>query len=118
MRPLAGKYADRLAALCLLLMAVFATARGARLPVPAWLAGIAAWTALVLLWRGLDRRQRQQSLMLMAIGLAALAWAGWRSGAFPWLGVLTNNTALLGMLVSVSFLQLLGLEPGCMPSAR
>ena len=119
MRPLAGKYADRFAALCLLLMAVFAIAGGARLPVPAWLAGIAGWTALVLLWRGLDLRQRQQSLMLMAIGLAALAWVGWRSGAFPWLGVLTNNTALLGMLVSVSFLQLLGLEEsGTLPRGR
>lgn len=114
-----AKHADRFAALCLLLMAAFAIAGGARLPVPAWLAGIAAWTALALLWRGLDRRQRRQSLILMAIGVAALAWVGWRSGEFPWLGVLTNNMALLGMLVAVSFLQLLGLEEsGTLPRGR
>ncbi len=114
-----AKHADRFAALCLLLMAAFATAVGARLPLPAWLAGIAAWTALALLWRGLDRRQRRLSLILMAIGVAALAWVGWRSGQFPWLGVLTNNMALLGMLVAVSFLQLLGLEEsGTLPRGR
>lgn len=119
MPRLVAKHADRFAALSLLLMAAFATARGAGVPVPAWLAGIAAWTALALLWRGLDHRQRKISLILMAIGVVALAWVAWRSGEFPWLGVLTNNMALLGMLVAVSFLQLLGLEDsGALPRGR
>ena len=103
----------------MLAMTCFAVANGAQLGVPAWLAGAAAWGAAMLLWPALDRRQRRQAWWLIGAGVAALAWVGWHTGRVPWLGVLTNNTALLGMLAAVSFLQLIGLgETGEAPRGR
>ncbi|MCB1960312.1 MAG: hypothetical protein KDE68_07280, partial [Rhodocyclaceae bacterium] len=110
------KHADRLAALLLLVMTACAVAGGARFDVPEWLAGAAAWGAAALLWPTLDHRQRRQAWLLIGVGIAALGWVLWRDGRVPWLGVLTNNTALLGMLAAVSFLQLIGLgETAALP---
>ncbi|MBR0565073.1 hypothetical protein J5J83_02950 [Azoarcus sp. L1K30] len=105
----ARKHADRLAALLILTMAIVAMLSGARIGVPVWLGGLAAWAAVALMWPGLDRRQRRLSWGLIGIGLAALLWAGWQTGQWYWMGILTKNVTLLGMLAAVSFLQLLGL---------
>lgn len=110
MPPFVRKHAERFAAWLILSMMLFALCTGARLPVPAWLAGVCAWSACALLWPSLDRRQRRTARILIGIGLAALAWAGGQTGHWPWQGVLTQNMALLGMLAAVSFLQLIGLS--------
>ena len=104
------QHADRIAALCLFLMIFAAILVGARTGLPAWIGGILAWSALVLLWPGMDARQRRLVWILCGIGVAAFLWAGWTSGHWPWLGVLTTNITLLGMLAAVSFLQLIGIE--------
>ncbi|QID18442.1 hypothetical protein G3580_12860 [Nitrogeniibacter mangrovi] len=115
----ARKHADRLAAFLVCLMVLIAILVGARTGVPAWLGGVAGWGALALLWPGLDHRQRRQAWGLMGIGVAAFVWAGVRGGQWPWLGVLTKNITLLGMLAGVSFLQLIGLgETGAPPRGR
>lgn len=118
MPPIVRKHADRFSAWLILLMMVFALCTGARLPVPAWLAGVCAWAACALLWPSLDKRQRATAAVLIGIGLLALGWAGWRSGHWPWQGVLTQNMALLGMLAAVSFLQLIGLAGDDRPLPR
>ena len=113
------KHVDRFAALLILFMAVTAILSGAGARVPEWLAGLAAWGAVILLWPGLDRRQRRLIWILIGIGVLALLWSGWRTGQWLWSGVLTKNIALLGMLAGVSFLQLLGLgEAGETPRGR
>jgi len=103
------KLADRLAALLILFMTFIAILSGAATGVPEWLGGLAAWGAVALMWQGLDHRQRRVAWLLIGIGVAALVWAGLQNGQWPWMGVLTKNIALLGMLAGVSFLQLLGL---------
>jgi hypothetical protein len=92
-------------------MILLALLYGAR-ALPAWPAGIAAWTAGVLLWPRLDRRQKRFALGLSALGGLALAGAVWQGLAPEWSRLLTQNTALLGMLGAVSFLQLVGLGVG------
>lgn len=78
-REAAGRR-DALAAAGLFLMLLLACAYGVGLPVPQWAAGVAAWCAAGLLWPRLDVRQRQQTVLLFAIGVAALAYAAWRGG--------------------------------------
>lgn len=92
-------------------MIVLALLHGTRL-LPAWPAGIAAWVAGALLWPRLDRRQKRFALGLGALGALALGGALWRGQAPEWTRLLTQNTALLGMLGAVSFLQLVGLGAG------
>lgn len=92
-------------------MIVLALLHGTRL-LPAWPAGIAAWVADALLWPRLDRRQKRFALGLGALGALALGGALWRGQAPEWTRLLTQNTALLGMLGAVSFLQLVGLGAG------
>ncbi|MCB1915343.1 MAG: hypothetical protein KDG52_06470 [Rhodocyclaceae bacterium] len=91
-------------------MAALAAAHGAGAPLPAWPAGLAAWAAGVLLWPRLDPRQRRQVAWLIGIGALSLAIGAMAGATHAWLGILTQNNALLGMLVGVSFLQLVGLD--------
>lgn len=100
---------DAAAASLLVVMAALAVLNGVGTPLPAWPAGVAAWGAAILLWPKLDRRQRRLVGLLIAIGVLALCWSTVRGAPAYWLGALTQNNALLGMLVGVSFLQLLSL---------
>ncbi|THF61464.1 hypothetical protein E6C76_20510 [Pseudothauera nasutitermitis] len=77
--------------------------------LPAWPAGVAGWMAGALLWPRLDGRQRRFTLGLAAIGALALGAALWQGLRPDWMQLLTQNTALLGMLAAVSFLQMVGL---------
>ncbi|MCM2336205.1 MAG: hypothetical protein NDI66_05425 [Pseudomonas sp.] len=83
-------------------------AHGARTGLPAWPAGLAAWGAGVALWPRLDGKQRRFALILCGLGGLALLAAVWRGATPAWSALLTQNTALLGMLAAVSFLQLVG----------
>ncbi len=89
-------------------MIVLAMAHGAG-ALPAWPAGLAAWLAGALLWPRLDRRQRRFAFALSGLGVLALLAALWQGLVPQWSRLLTQNTALLGMLAAVSFLQLVGL---------
>jgi hypothetical protein len=89
-------------------MLPFAAAHGVGLGMPAWVAGVLAWAAGAVLWPRLDHRQRRQCYLLFGVGVLALLWAAARGVPEAWPGVLTQNTALLAMLVGVSFLQLIG----------
>jgi len=102
--------ADRNASVLLILMAALAALSGAGAPVPAWAAGLAAWAAGFHLWPRLGKRQKRQVAWLIGLGLAALAVATLLGAGRAWSGILTQNNALLGMLVGVSFLQLVGLD--------
>lgn len=100
---------DAAAAVLLVAMAVLAVLNGVGSGLPAWPAGVAAWGAAILLWPKLDGRQRRLVGLLIAIGVLALGWSAFHGAPTYWLGALTQNNALLGMLVGVSFLQLLSL---------
>jgi hypothetical protein len=74
---------------------------------PVWTAGLAAWGAGVLLWPQLARAQKRQALFLAGAGVVAYGFALARGASPSLMGLLTQNTALLGMLAAVSFLRLL-----------
>ncbi len=88
-------------------MALLAAWSGTGHGPPLWCAGIAAWLAAAVLWPRLARAQKYQAFILLGIGAAALGAALLLGGSFAWINLLTQNIALLGMLASVSFLQLL-----------
>jgi hypothetical protein len=87
-------------------MTLLALLHGMRTGVPAWVAGLAAWGAAFAVWPRLDGRQRRFALTLVALGGVALALAVSLGVSPNWTGLLTQNTALLGMLAAVSFLHL------------
>jgi hypothetical protein len=79
---------------------------------PDWPAGIIAWSACLLLWPRLSRRQSVVVLLLLAAGIGGIAWgmAGGRAGLVE--RALTQNTPLVAMLIAVSFLQLVSTARG------
>ena len=89
-------------------MAVLAAWSGTGHGPPVWCAGLVAWLSAMVLWPRLEKAQKRLAALLLALGGAAFVAALARGGQPAWLGLLTQNTALLGMLASVSFLQLLG----------
>ncbi|MBN8440898.1 MAG: hypothetical protein J0M28_04240 [Thauera sp.] len=88
-------------------MTVLAALAGTGHGPPVWTAGVAAWGAGALLWPQLARAQKRQALLLAGAGLVAFGFALARGGQPNLMGLLTQNTALLGMLAAVSFLRLL-----------
>ncbi|MEN9880180.1 MAG: hypothetical protein RIQ55_826 [Pseudomonadota bacterium] len=98
-------------ALLLTLLALTAALAGTDYGMPGWPAGVAAWSAGALLWPGLARAQKQQSLWLAGIGMGGFVLTIALGGRPMWGNLLTQNSALLGMLVSVSFLQMLAPPP-------
>lgn len=93
-------------------MILFALLHGTGTGLPAWPAGVAAWLAGAALWPRLDSKQRRFCLILAGFGVATLIAALVRGGAPAWSGLLTQNTALLAMLASVGFLQLISIDGG------
>jgi len=96
-----------LAAALLFAMTVLAALAGTGHGPPVWTAGIAAWAAGALLWPQLAKAQKRQALLLAGAGLVAFGVALARGIRPDPMGLLTQNTALLGMLAAVSFLRLL-----------
>ncbi len=96
-----------IATVLLTMMTLLAASSGTGYGPPVWWAGIAAWLAGALLWPQLARTQQLIAALLAAIGLVAFGVTVMRGGQPAWIGLLTQNTALLGMLAAVSFLQLL-----------
>lgn len=101
-----------IATILLTMMTLLAALSGTGFGPPVWWAGIAAWLAAALLWSQLTRTQQRIAALLAGIGLVAFGVTIMREGRPNWIGLLTQNTALLGMLAAVSFLQLLGAPDG------
>ncbi len=73
------------------------------------LTGIIAFTAAFLLVPDVDYRQQRTLAVLLVLGLVLMGY-GYQHGAhFLWVDVLSRNTLLLSMLLSVSFLKLITL---------
>jgi len=69
--------------------------------------GVVAWTACALLWLRLSRRQAIVVVLLVLAGAAGIA-AGMASGKQGLVGrALAQNIPLIGLLIAVSFLQLI-----------
>ncbi|MGR7922162.1 hypothetical protein ACU6RQ_13820 [Zobellella denitrificans] len=81
------------------------------LPLAGSWAGAGYWAAAGLLWPGLARRNRTQALLLLAVGGLCLAWSAGQGAAVEAERILASNSALLSMLVAVSFLGLVS-RPG------
>lgn len=74
---------------------------------PRWPGGIVAWCACALLWPRLTRTQVRIVLALVACGVAGMTW-GMASGKTGLVErALGQNIPLVGMLIAVSFLQLI-----------
>jgi hypothetical protein len=104
-----------LAAAWLLVSVVALSVMGALVPkFPGWVNGLIAWSACALLWPRLSRRQTAVVLALVAVGVAGIAAgiAHGKDGLFD--RALAQNTPLIGMLIAVSFLQLISVarNPG------
>jgi hypothetical protein len=79
---------------------------------PDWITGVIGWTACTLLWHRVKPLQRRVILLLLAFGGTGVAW-GMLSGHGGFVNrALTQNLPLVGMLIAVSFLQLIGTRPG------
>lgn len=98
-QPLAGGL------MVLALAVVMARTLGASLS-PAW-AGIGYWCAALMLWPRLARRNRIQSLVLLTLGVLCLLWSQRQGATLDVERLLAGNSALLSMLVAVSFLGLI-----------
>ena len=79
--------------------------------VPVVAAAVPAWAALALLWPGIERWQRLQSLAFIAAGLIGLTWAADRGTAPSLESLLGQNQPILSMLASVTLLRLLNGPP-------
>jgi hypothetical protein len=72
---------------------------------PGWATGIIAWCACLLLWPRLSRNQAIVTLLLLAFGIAGMAW-GMASGKAGLVRqALAQNIPLIAMLIAVSFLR-------------
>lgn len=97
-----------IAAAWLLLSVIALSILGEIVPgFPDWASGVVAWAACVLLWPRLSRRQAIVVGVLVLFGAAGIA-AGMASGKPGLVGrALAQNIPLIGLLIAVSFLQLI-----------
>lgn len=97
----------------LLASVVALTVVGALIPrFPGWVSGLIAWLACALVWPRVSRRQAVVVLLLVGFGAAGIA-AGTAHGEPGLLDrALAQNTPLIGMLIAVSFLQLISVASG------
>jgi hypothetical protein len=97
----------RLAAWLLVAVAVLAVV-GELVPAyPDWVTGVLGWMACVLFWPRLKTAQRRVALLLVVFGAAGIVWATLRGHGGLVNRALTQNMPLVGMLIAVSFLQLI-----------
>jgi len=80
-------------------------------------AAVPAWVAAMLLLPEIQGRTRNQSLVLLIVGLSGLAW-GWSQGVPPaWSRVFGSNATIIAMLAAVNFLRLIT-APGADDTGR
>lgn len=97
----------------LILFAMLAMTAGLlALPVSSAVAGAGYWSAALLLWPDLSRRNRLQAQVLLLVGGICLAISAWLGADISTARLLSGNTGLLSMLVAVSFLSLVSRPNG------
>lgn len=100
---------ERLGGWTLVAFVVLVMAHQIRPAVPLEAAGVLGWTAALLLWRRLSAKQRIPVLAMLLLGAAGII-AGAPLGEEALVRqALTQNNALVAMLIAVSFLQLVTL---------
>lgn len=104
--------ADRCAAWLLAAVAVLAVVGDAVPAWPDWVTGVLGWMACLLLWRRVKPVQQRVVLLLVVFGAAGIAWGAAAGHAGLFHRAMTQNLPLIGMLIAVSFLQLIGARPG------
>ncbi len=87
-------------------MLVASIANGVVAAVPAWIPGMAAWTAAALLWADLSSGQRRQCLILIAVGFAGMAIGRLAGVSVYYTRLLHENQAILALIAGVSFVHM------------
>jgi len=82
------------------------------------LSGLTAFAAALLLVPDVDYRQQRTVTALLVLGLALIWYASRQGAEFQIADVLTKNTALLMMILSVSALKLVTLPSGMAPTGE
>lgn len=87
---------------------------------PAWITGVIAWAACLLLMPRLPGHQLKMVIALAGLGALGIAWSSTRGASGLVEMALTQNVPLSGMLIAVSFLQLIavGRESASEPLER
>ncbi len=98
---------DALAAWCYVAVVVLVVASVWLPGYPAWVTGIIAWAACLLLLPRLPPQQLYMVLALAGLGALGIAWGMARGSEGLITTALTQNVPLSGMLIAVSFLQLI-----------
>ncbi len=78
---------------------------------PKWVTGVVAWVACILLSPRLTPRQFYTVMGLIVVGGLGIAWGIAHGQNQLLLMALTQNVPLTGMLIAVSFLQLIAVKP-------
>lgn len=100
---------SRIAGWLIFAMVLLSIAHGLFPAFPRLPAGIAAWIAALLLVSRIKGLQKTQSLIMLLIGLAGLAYGLYHSGSAQLEKAITTNQSLLAMLAAVSFLRMVTL---------
>jgi hypothetical protein len=101
---------DKLAAWCYLAVVILVVAAVGLPAYPAWITGIIAWAACLLLLPRLPRHQLTMVLVLAGIGALGIGFGMARGNDELINMALTQNVPLAGMLIAVSFLQLIAVS--------
>ncbi len=101
---------DKLAAWCYVAVVILVVAAVWLPDYPAWITGVIAWTACLLLLPRLPNHQLLMVLALAGIGALGIAFGMARGSDGLIIMALTQNVPLAGMLIAVSFLQLIAVR--------
>lgn len=103
-------FRDHLAAWCYVAVVILVVAAVWLTAYPAWITGIIAWTACLLLLPRLPRHQLIMVLVLAGLGALGITFGMVRGSEGLIRTALTQNVPLSGMLIAVSFLQLIAVS--------
>ena len=73
---------------------------------PLWIAGIAAWSAALLLFADISRVLKMQVSLILVIGIAMIVYASRQSAMVDPGTLISANTGLMTMIAAVGFLRL------------
>lgn len=102
---------DAVAAWCYVAVVILVVAAVALPAYPAWITGVIAWAACLLLLPRLPPHQLYMVLALAGLGMIGIIWGMARGSEGLVVMALTQNVPLAGMLIAVSFLRLIAMRP-------
>jgi len=100
----------RLAAVLILIAIITSALRGLGVELAGSLVGALYWAAIAILWRRTASKTRLLSSVMLIAGAIALGWGLLRDASVNWGEIAGANTAIISMVVSVSFLSLVRLQ--------